>query len=122
MVRGLKWRVRGNSIIEVVVAILLISLSMALSGVLFASLFNSSERVLKQRAWYEVSQIAHHTRWTADMEAVVVEKQGVQIQKKTERLDEDKGIWLVIIQAMDTQQKHLAQRRFLMQIQEDKDE
>ncbi|MBR8534936.1 hypothetical protein KDU71_05135 [Carboxylicivirga sediminis] len=108
--------VKGSSIIEVVVAIFIISMSIALSGVLFNTVFSSSDRLLKQRAWYDTNHLVNEVITTKNTEPLILEKQLYTVSKQTQLMDEAKGLWLIQINATQGEDKLLASRRLYIEI------
>ena len=115
-------KVKGSSIIEVVVGLFIISLSIALTGVLFAKLFNSSSRMLKQRVWHHVNQVANDVHLNQNVEALAVDHKNYTIARQTELIDEKKGLWKIRIVAHDKQEQELVSRRFIMEINQVKND
>jgi Tfp pilus assembly protein PilV len=109
-------KLKGSSIIEVVVAIFIISLSIALSGVLFNNVFSSSDRLLKQRAWYDVNQMLCQAELSKDTEAFIIEKNHYTLSKQAQMIDESKGLWRLQIEARQINEKVLAIRRIYLEI------
>lgn len=108
---------KGSSIIEVVTALTIISVSLSLTGVLFASVFNSHNRYLKSQAWFVVNEWVSDTRMTKEVEQEDKDYQLFVVTKKRKTIDADYGLVLITIQAIDLQGKELAMRNFYMHIE-----
>ena len=109
-------KIKGNSIIEVVVAIFIISMTIALSGVLFNNVFSSSDRMLKQRAWYEVNRLLSETLSTKNTEALLLEQDHYTVTKQSQIVDEAKGLWLIVFEAREPDEKLLVARKVYLEI------
>ncbi len=96
----IKERVKGSSLIEVVVGLFIISLSIALAGTLFAQVFDSSKRIITQKAWYDVNMWRSQVYLTNSIESEEKAKKVYRLIKHCELQNENKGLWLVNIKAV----------------------
>lgn len=109
-------RLKGSSLMEVITAMVIISLSLALTGVLFANVFNSSERMLRQQAWFIMNNISNKAVINKDITESEIDSNAIIVKKKSFAFDEKNGLWLVVIEAEDRAGKVLARRRVLIEI------
>ena len=100
---------------EVVTAMVIISLSIALTGALFANVFNSSHRMLQQQAWFMMNKIGNTALINKDIADAEIERSTLIFRKKSFAIDKDKGLWLVVFEAEDKTGKILARRRLLVE-------
>jgi hypothetical protein len=113
-VQLVKFRVKGSSILEVVVGIFIISLSLALTGSLFAQVFASSDRMLKQKAWFAENKIGNEVVLSENTETETIEYPSFTIIKTGEPVDQKKELWMIKIEAFDSNKKMIISRRFLL--------
>lgn len=109
-------RLKGSSLMEVITAMVIISLSLALTGVLFANVFNSSERMLRQQAWFIMNNISNKAVINKDITESEIDSNAIIVKKKSFAIDEENGLWLVVVEAEDRAGKVLARRRVLIEI------
>lgn len=100
---------------EVVTAMVIISLSIALTGVLFANVFNSSKRMLKQQAWFKLNEIGNITFINKDITEIEIELSPLVIKKKSIVIDKERGLWLVVLEAQDQTGEVLTRRRLFIE-------
>jgi hypothetical protein len=110
-----KFRLKGSSLMEVVTAMVIISLSIALTGVLFANVFNSSKRMLKQQAWFKLNEIGNITFINKDITEIEIELSPLVIKKKSIVIDKERGLWLVVLEAQDQTGEVLTRRRLFIE-------
>ncbi len=93
-------RIKGNSLIEVIVAFVIISLSIALSGSFLSQLLDEFNRFQKQKVWYNLNLLKNQTVKTKNIESIEIVEQNYMIQKNVEVVNEVKGLYLVELSAM----------------------
>ena len=111
-------KIKGSSIIEVVTGIFIISLSIALTGVLFAGVFTSSSRIKKQRAWFHMNQWGNEIMLTHNIINEEVEYPSFKMIKESEILDEENNLWVVRIRAVESKGEVISQRKFIIEVTE----
>ncbi len=109
-----KFRLKGSSLMEVVTAMVIISLSIALTGALFANVFNSSKRMLKQQAWFKLNEIGNLTYINKDITEIEIDLSPLVIKKKSFVIDNERGLWLVVFEAQDQTGDVLTRKRLLI--------
>jgi Tfp pilus assembly protein PilV len=117
-------KIRGSSIIEVVIALFIISISIALTGSLFTKVFQSSKRVLQQKAWYDLNEWSNQVKLTKDIKESIFVKDVYSLEKNALLIDESKGLWQVNMIAFKniedtllfTSENDLASIQFLIEI------
>jgi hypothetical protein len=110
---------KGSSIAEVVTALLIISLSIALTGVLFANVFSSSGRYLRQEAWFAVNECFNVTRLTKDVESMENVMPKFSIEKTSVKVEGVNDLWIVKIEALTSEGKILATRQLMVEVPSD---
>ncbi len=93
-------RLKGGSLAEVMVALVIISLSIALSGTFMGNLFDSSNRMLKLKAWYAVNIWRNEILLSGDIEATEIDASGYRLVKTSALVNDEKGLWLIQIVAV----------------------
>lgn len=111
--------VQGSSIVEVVTAMLIISLSMAATGILFAQVFGSSRRFVRHEAWFAANLWVEECRLMRDVKPESLELPHFTLVKTSDQMDADKNLWLVTIEATTPGGALLVQRRFLLEVASD---
>lgn len=106
----------GSSVIEVVVALFLISLSIALTGVFFARVMDQSQRMMKLKAWYQLNEYCHKTQLNQNTDSEVMETDLLVLTRESVLLDEEKGLWETNLIVKDKRDKVLATRRLLWEM------
>jgi hypothetical protein len=110
-----KFRLKGSSLMEVVTAMVIISLSIALTGVLFANVFNSSKRMLKQQAWFKLNEIGNLAFINKDITEIEIDLSPLVIKKKSIVIDKERGLWLVVFEAQDQTGEVLTRKRLFIE-------
>lgn len=100
---------------EVVTAMVIISLSIALTGVLFANVFNSSKRMLKQQAWFKLNEIGNLAFINKDITEIEIDLSPLVIKKKSIVIDKERGLWLVVFEAQDQTGEVLTRKRLFIE-------
>ena len=122
--RLMKRRVKGSSIMEIVTGLFIVTLSMALTGVLFANVLDASGRMRKQQAWYAIQEWGNQTRMNKNLEPQEISRPSFRMIKNCILLEEEKRLWEVIIVAVEekaqAEPKELAVIRFLMEVDEER--
>jgi hypothetical protein len=113
-----KGNIKGSSIIEVVTGIFIISLSLALTGVLFAGVLNSSSRIEKQRAWFHLNQWSNQIKMSGYIIFEEMDFPLFRMVKETEVMDKERDLVLVRIIAVDNNGETIATRKFLVKAQD----
>lgn len=114
----LKCRLQSSSIAEVVTAMLLISLSMALASMLLSDIFGSSGRYMKHKAWFAVNEYVNMTRLSKSIETTADTLPGIILDKSAIRMEGNPDLWEVIIKATSNEGKLLVMRRFAIELPE----
>jgi hypothetical protein len=109
-------RLKGSSIIEVVTGLFIISLSIALTGVLFANVFDSSGRMLKQQAWFATNEWRSQVLLTGNIVSEEIDKGYYIINKESALVDETKGLWMINIEAFKPEGDILTSCKFFMEV------
>lgn len=110
-----KYRLKGSSLMEVITAMVIISLSISLTGVLFANVFNSSKRMLKQQARFKLNEIGNLTFIDKDITEIEIELSSLVVKKKSIVIDKEKGLWLVVLEAQDKAGEVLTRKRLFIE-------
>jgi len=111
-------KIKGSSIMEVVTALVIISLSIAFTGVLFARVFGNSNRLLQQKAWFVVNEMGNKALLNKEIEEGEVTYESFFVKKKSFVIDEAKGLWLLEFEAHQLDGKQLTKRRILLELTE----
>jgi hypothetical protein len=111
----IKIRIKGSSLMEVVTAMVIISLSIALTGALLGNVLNSSQRMLKQQAWFMMNEIGNNALINKDIADNEIDRNTLVFRKKSFAIDKEKGLWFVVFEAEDRTGKILARRRLLVE-------
>ena len=93
----------------------IISLSIALTGLLFSQVFASSDRMLKQRAWFELNEWRGQIIINKDTENEMVKKESYVLVKESTLVDSEKKLWLINIVAKDDNDKIIMERKFFIE-------
>lgn len=115
-VNAIQNKLKGSSLAEVVTAMLIISLSMALTGMLFANVFGSSARYLKQEAWFTVNEYVNATIQKNDVESLEFVLSKFTVVKTCEKADSVDDLWVVTINAVTKEGKVLVTRKFMIEV------
>lgn len=108
-------KIRGNTVLEVVVALIIISASIALTGTLFSSVFNSSSRIIKQQVWYDVNNQINLIKHSGKAEVLEIDKGIYVLISEVDVWDESKGLVNIKVYGTDTKGKLLVKRRFFLE-------
>jgi hypothetical protein len=113
------YQLKGSSIAEVVTAMLIISLSMALTGMLVADIFGSSGRYLRHEAWFDVNKYVNITKAAKNIEPVQEVLPRYKIEKSSYKAENENDLWIVIVNAIANDGKVLVTRKFMMEVPAD---
>jgi hypothetical protein len=116
LLNAVPYKLKGSSLAEVVTAMLIISLSMALTGMLFANVFGSSGRYLKQEAWFIVNEYVNATIQKKDVEPFETVLSKFSIEKTSTKAESINDLWIVTIDATTKEGKVLAMRKFMIEV------
>ena len=109
-------RIRGSSLPEVVTAIVIISLSIALTGVLFGLFTNSSGRIQKLQAVYLAGEIIDKAVLSENTEDEEIITENFIARKTVISIDEERNLWLFLVDITDLEGDALFSRKQIMEI------
>ena len=111
-----KKNVRGSTLIEVIVGLFIICLSVAMSGVVFSQVMNSSYRFQKQKAFFLLNDVAVKSKQMNDLQSDELEFGNIRIVKEVLPIDESRKLYIIRLNAFAADQRHLGQKRLLWQV------
>ncbi|MCW3787901.1 prepilin-type N-terminal cleavage/methylation domain-containing protein [Plebeiibacterium sediminum] len=94
-------KIKGNSLIEVIVAFVIVSLSIALTGTFLSQLLDEFNRFQKQKVWYDLNLLKNQTIKSQNTETIELIEHNYKIQKNVELVNEVKGLYLVELSAIE---------------------
>lgn len=101
--------------IEVVVAMFIISMSISLTATLFASVFGSSQQYLKQQAWFAMNQWVNDCRKLRDTSPLSKDFDVFVLEKTVVEENAAAGLWQIKFEAFSPQGKLLVYRTILLE-------
>ncbi|GAO31955.1 PulJ/GspJ family protein [Geofilum rubicundum] len=110
-------RVNGNTILEVVVALIIISASIGLTGTFFSSVFNTSSRMIKQQAWYDINEQINHIKHHITAEPLEIDRGHYLLRIEVDIMDEEMGLAYVTVYGIDNKGMQLVERRFFFELE-----
>lgn len=107
--------VKGGTVIEVVIALLIVSLSIALTGMLFASFFDASQRMVKQQAWYDVENYCNRLKLEKVIESAEIDRGPYTIVSNVEQVNEFAGVICIEVFGIDQDGDRIVMRKFYLE-------
>jgi len=93
-------KLKGSSLIEVVVSMVIISIAVTLSFSFFSQILESSGRMAKMKAWYVLNSLKNETIITENVNSEEFVFHSFKILKESELVNKEKDLWLINLQAI----------------------
>lgn len=106
----------GGTVLEVVVALIIISIAFGLTGTLFSYTLGSSKRMVKIQTWYDMNVHINRIKNNCSIDSLEIEKGHYHLRTEFELLDEETGLTYVEVSSHDKQGGLIAQRRFYLNL------
>ncbi|HLW06259.1 MAG TPA: hypothetical protein VKY45_01750 [Marinilabiliaceae bacterium] len=113
---GLLKKVPGGTVLEVVVALIIVSIAFGLTGTFFTSIFGSSKRMVKIQAWHDMNEHINRIRNSSSIESLEIDRGLYYLKTEVERLNEESGLSYVKVSSLDKHDVLIVQRKFFVDL------
>lgn len=112
---NIDFRLKASTLMESLVAMVLIMLTMCIGGMIYANVLSSSDNARKLNAQLLLDQVVQEMKEKEDFIDGSVEVGEIRVEKRVQLYKETDGLWQVSLKAYDAKNKLLATQIQLLQ-------